>query len=122
MPDTTKPQTKLGIKETKEVVGFALDLGSRIKDALDDGRIDLGEALAIGFSIPGPLAKAIGGIAQVPAEIADLDDSEIVELSEMAAEKFGLNADVEKLIAAALRWVVSTIELVGAIPKKANKE
>lgn len=122
MPDTTQPQPKTGIKETKEVVAFALDLGFRIKEALADGKIDVGEAIGIGFSIPGPLIKAIGGISQVPAEIADLDDEEIVELSEMIADKFGLNADVERLLAYALKWVAATIELVGAIPKKETKE
>lgn len=97
---------KLGIKETKEAVKFGVAVIKAGKDALADGKVGLGDALALWPLLSG-VAEAVQGGAQIPKEHADLDEG---EFDELVGEVKGLIADLtpdqyEAIVWAALALV-----------------
>lgn len=88
----------MDIKELKEVVDFAVELGNGIGDALADGKITIGD---VGDFLPAARAAmpAFSGISNVDDELMDLTDEEVGELARHVADKFDLPQDkAEKIV------------------------
>jgi hypothetical protein len=94
-----------GIKETKEVVAFALCLGNSLGKALEDKKIGLSDLPLI----MGPMAKlpaALAGLGEVSVELKDLTGEELEELYEFARTEFDIpNESVEDAIKEGLALV-----------------
>jgi len=87
----------MGIEDLKDVVKVGLDIG----EALSDG-IGIEDVSAL-FGLP----DAIAGISNVPAEIADLDEAEKVELKQFVADNFDIPDDkLEEFIESAVSTVI----------------
>lgn len=77
----------LGIKETKELLVFGLDVGEGVfKSYADDGKITFGDATNFSdavISVP----AALKGVTDVPAELADLDEAEFGEIKDLVVAR-----------------------------------
>lgn len=105
----------LGIKETKEMLGFVLSIGNGLGLSLEDGEMtitDLTEFVA-------PLleaADAFSNAVDIPAELADLSEEERVELLAYAKEKFSIPEDhIEDVVECGFDTIVQICELVQKI-------
>jgi hypothetical protein len=73
----------MDIKETKEAIKFGMAVGAGVFQSLkDDGKITLADASNF-FGAVLELPTAIMGANQIPAELSDLSDSELVEIRDM---------------------------------------
>ena len=107
-----------GSKETKEVVSLFLNLVEALSESLEDGNIGLTDALNF-FSTLQALSPAIEGIADVPKELAELDETEKAELNAYIAAEFDLKNDkVEHYIEQALAGVLLLADLIPLFTKK----
>lgn len=68
------------IKETIELFEFAKASIDAVKAAQADGKIDLQDAPLL-FGPALKLPNAILGVKEIPSELSDLDDNEIMELT-----------------------------------------
>jgi len=79
----TEEVTKLGIKETKDVVLFMTALGMDIMESFDDdGKLTGGDLVNFSDTFLATL-PAFTGIDQVIPEVKDLDAAEILELKDL---------------------------------------
>jgi hypothetical protein len=101
-----------GIKETKDVLKFAISLGEAIDLSLADGKFgieDLGNMIAPMVSA----GEAFAGIDQVKAELSDLDQAERDELVQYAKDELQLsNEGLEQKIEAALKMAADIHKFV----------
>lgn len=83
----------MGIQDLKDVVAFGAKFGNGIGESLsDDGKITLGDManfMPAVLSVP----AALEGIENIPAEIKDLDEAELVELVAFVDEEFDIPQD-----------------------------
>jgi len=96
----------LGIKETKELIKFASDLGEGIGKSLEDNKWTIGDIYNFVPAAQSAFA-GIGGVDQVLEELKDLDEAEKEELKDYVVEEFDIPQDeaeeyVEKAISIAL--------------------
>jgi len=95
-------EEKLGVKELKELIKFAIDFGEAIDKALADKKFDVSE---LGLLI-GPLMQikpAFEGFDKIGKEIKDLDEVEMLELSTFVKEEFDIENDkIEAIIEKAI--------------------
>ncbi len=107
---------KYGIKETKEVVGFALSVGEGVA-ALADGGLSLGDIFK--FVEAAKRAPAgMAGLVLVPSELSELDDAEKAELKAFVAADFDIAQDgIESAIEMALSIAVDLSDLVALFKK-----
>jgi len=68
-----------GIKETKDVMTLAASLSEAIYHSLKDGKVTMGDYKNF-IPVLGDLLPALGGLEQIPEEIADLTTDEYDEL------------------------------------------
>lgn len=80
-----------GTKETKDLLDFALSLGNGLGNALEDG-FQLSD-LALLLPALLKIGDALNGIGNVPAELADLDDTELADLKAFIQGKFDIPQD-----------------------------
>jgi len=102
-----------GIKETKEIVKFGIDMGEAFDKALaNDGKIGLDDAVLFFGAMMG--AKAgFDGISKVPAELKDMDAAEAEELRLFVVEELDIiNDKVEEVIERALGVVLNIYKLI----------
>ena len=71
-----KKMPELGIKETQELIGALLELGSELKEQSADGKIDIGEIFA-DFPEIGKVINESRDIDKIMDEMKDLDEDEI---------------------------------------------
>jgi hypothetical protein len=102
----------MGIDELKDVVRLGASLGNAVGKSLEDGKVGVGD---IGHFFD-PLTKigpALSGIELVPAEIADLDPTEVDELVVMVVEEFDIpQNDAEEFIEDSIKQVASLYSYV----------
>lgn len=82
-----KVRQSVGITETEEAFEALIELKKAIEDANEDGKIDTGD-ISLLFGIFPKLMKGIAGGQNIPAELKDLDDNEIAQLSDKFGEAF----------------------------------
>lgn len=77
----------VGIQETLDVIDFGLTLaGDLFESYVDDNQITLGDALKFSDTLQA-LPAAITGITEIPAEIADIDETEVEQIKNHVIEK-----------------------------------
>ncbi|HRO08566.1 MAG TPA: hypothetical protein PK047_06835 [Saprospiraceae bacterium] len=107
---------KIGKTELEELISFVFDVSDAIIASLeDDGRVTLKDAPKFLKPILNS-AKAFGGIHQIPAEIADLDDEELQELIGVIRKRFEikdkrLEAYLENLLVSVLQVVMNVSKI-----------
>jgi hypothetical protein len=104
-----------GIKETKDLVIAIASIGAATAKSLDgDGKISLTDA-ANYFPALMKLPAAVAGISEVPAELADLEPSELEELQQTLVDEFDVPQEsVKELVEDSLKAVAA---LYGVIYK-----
>lgn len=79
-------ETKLGIKETKDVLKLIIALATDVKESFDDdGKFTGGDLANFSDSFMAVL-PALTGIGNVWPELKDLDDAELVEIKNLIVE------------------------------------
>lgn len=105
----------LGIKETKELLGFVLSIGNAFGASLEDGEMTIGDLT----EFVAPLIEAgdaFSDVTSIPAELADLSEEERVELLTYAKEKFSIPEEhVEDIVECGFETVAQIYELVQKI-------
>lgn len=100
-----------GIKETKEVLKFGVELGEAVDRALSDDKMDIADLVQLvpAFTAAG---AAFENISLVPKELADMDEAESKELLEWAKAELDLSNDnVEAIVEKALETVLCMYEM-----------
>lgn len=105
----------VGIKETKEVLAFAMSLHMMYDQAKADGKIDMNDVGLIILPVT-KLIPAIDNIKAVSEEIKDLDAAEKAELDAWIKQEYDIADDeLEAKIEKGLSLVLSLAEFVGAL-------
>ena len=100
------------IKETKEMLRFILSLGMSFDKAFADKKIDFND---VGYFVNALLmsADAFKDIKKIPAELKDLDNAELEELTKYIKDEFDLgNDNIERLIETGLGIGVQIYQLI----------
>ena len=101
----------LAIKDTKEVIGLALDMFMAGERALADGKIsfeDISHLVPI-FTVVGPAIEGMGNIGE---ELKDLSEAEMVELQAFVDMKLGVsNSKWKEVVACAMDLMVAGYKL-----------
>lgn len=100
------PENRRGIKETKELLQLLITTASVAVDVNKNGVFDRGVIAQLSTYVPKAF-KGIKGINQIPAELKDLDQQEIDELSAMVINAFGSHITSQK----ALKVIETLLEL-----------
>jgi hypothetical protein len=90
------------MKETKEVLKFAIELGEAVEAAMKDGKFEIAEA---GLLIPVlmQIGPAIEGVALVKEELKAADEAAMKDLADYAKAELSLDAEgIEAKIEGAL--------------------
>lgn len=97
-----------GIKETKEVLVFGLDLAKAIKGALEDKQLDFSDLPRL-FPAFMKSGDALEGLDQIKNELADLSTDEVEQLKQVMRPYLGeiASPDVIKAVSDTLNAVES---------------
>lgn len=107
----------VSIKETKELVGFALFTVKAVGTSMSDGKIGFEDAWRM-IELLQKAQPAFAGVAEVPAEIADLDSAEVDELKKYILSEFDIpNDQLESVIKDALMIGLALARLYGKVKK-----
>ena len=103
------------IKETKEMVKFAMSIANAVGSALEDGEASVSDLFE--FTSALMAAKpALDGASDIPAELADMDDAEKTELKNYIATEFDIPQEgIERVAEICLRASVDLIDMVAEI-------
>lgn len=107
---------KIGTRELEELLEFVFDVTDSIKASIeDDGKVTLKDAPKFLKPLLNS-GKAFGGIQQIPAEIADLDDEELEYLIGVIRKRFEiedkkLEAYLENLMLSLLQVVMNVTKI-----------
>lgn len=106
------PVVSYGLKETKEVVKFAIDLGESFDKALADGKMTFEDAVYFFNALMGA-GPAFSDISIVPKELADMDATERAELVRYVEVELDIvNDKVEITIEKALATAMAIYEII----------
>lgn len=109
---------KEGVKEFKDVVRFGLKLGQALQGALEDGSINIMDALKF-LPVLKELQSAVQGANKIPAELKDLDEKEKDELVAYFQKEFDLPNDaMEHMIEMSVQVGFSLLQLGLGFVKK----
>lgn len=115
---------KLGTQELEELVDFVFDVADSVTAAVkDDGKVSIGDAPKFLKPLLGS-GKAIGGINQVPKEIADLDEAEMKVIVAKVQKRFDIVDDklegyIENLFYSTLQLVMNVAKIYALKKNKA---
>jgi hypothetical protein len=113
MPE--QPNINVGINDLKDVALAGAAFGNAIYSAIaDDGKINLADAAKF-FTPVMKLPAAISGIGNVPAEIDDLQESEIEEIKKLIADELDIKTNVEEIVTYSIELIWQVKELVEKI-------
>jgi len=100
---------QFSIDDTKDVVVAIAAFANAINSALEDGKITITLTPAI------KLPAAVTGIANVPAELDELDDTEKNELLALVQDELDFDANTEEIVTRALIIITDIKSLVDFI-------
>lgn len=107
--------SRLGLKETKEMVGFAMSLGNALGKSLADGEVSLNDLSNFIDPIL-EMPEAFNGAAEIPFEMGDFDELECQELNQFIKDKFDIPEEsVEEVVECALGTLCQIALLVQKI-------
>jgi len=104
-----------GIKETKEVVKFGVELGEAVDRAMSDDKMEVADLVHLvpAFTAAGP---AFSDISLVPKEMKDMDEAESKELMDYVESELDIENDqVEEVIEKSLRAVLALHDVYLAV-------
>lgn len=100
-----------GIKETKELVAWAVKLGNAIGYALEDGKLSLADAFKFVPVLTGA-SEALKGAKAVPSELKSLSEDEYKDLVNHVKAHFNVPQDeIEKYVELGFEIGVKIAEL-----------
>lgn len=103
------------IKETKETIELALTCVDIYSSAKKDGKIDMQDFGLLLKLIP-VLSAGTDGVAQIPAELADLSAEELAEITALVVARLAIeNTQAADVAAKALKAAHAGYELVKAV-------
>ena len=106
---------EVGIKETKEMIGFIVELGNGVGKSLEDGEWNVTDFVHFMDALMMAPA-AFQGMNQIPAEFGDLSEAEIKELVDYVVEEFDIPQDqIEVVIERAIDIAWDIYELIKMI-------
>jgi len=109
------PVTKLGVKETKELIDLMVTGVSVYDGAMADGKLGL-EDLAQLFKLAPVLQPALDGVDKVIPELMDLDSEEGAEVVTYVVTKLAVqDPKARAIITAAFKSAVGLLELYRAV-------
>jgi hypothetical protein len=104
--------TSYGLKETKEVLKFVIELGLAVDKSLVDKKIGLDDAMNF-YSAVLAAGDAFDSISLVVKELADLDAAEKAELISYVENELDLISDrTEEVIEKALSIALNIYEVI----------
>lgn len=114
--ENSMEETKVGIKETKEVCDLVVDIAKVILEAKkNDGKFSI-EDIGLLLKLIPSLSPAFADMNKIPAELKDLSAEEGIELISHVATRLGLEEGKAKnIVEASLKTLVSVYALVVAI-------
>jgi hypothetical protein len=80
------------VQNLKELLGFVFELGESIGESFEDGKITFMDAANF-VDVFQKIAPALEDIDMIPAEISDIDEAEINELTSYISEEFDIADD-----------------------------
>jgi len=108
------------IKEVKELVVFAARLGNSIDKSISDGKVSVTDIQYL-FDPLFVAGQAFNGFAEIPAELADLDDQEAAELVAVIENELDIANDVaEGLAEDGLALAIAIVQFVNKIREAKN--
>ena len=102
------------MKETKELLSFAIEFVEAVLKSLEDGKINVSDIMNFRNVIP-KIGPAISGADRIKDELMLLDSKQMSELSEFFKREFDIKDDRAEAI------VESVIDLVIAFLSTAKK-
>lgn len=112
--------SKVGIKNTKELMIFGMQLGLAGKMAMADGKLSVADLGLVAKVFP-HIGPAVDDIGDVPAELKDIDADEAQELLMEAARQIPNVTDSKRLgliVIKSIKVALSVGELVKAVSYK----
>lgn len=110
---------KLGVKETKEMCDFVVDLAKNLIEAGKDGFQPTDASLLLNL-IP-TVGPAFTDMGKIPAEVKDMDVEEAAALVAHVAARLALeNKEAQAVVEKSLKTAVAIYDLIVAI-KALNK-
>ena len=106
--------TEKGIKETSDFVVFVCRLANTVSSVLADGKVSIVEYPSLFMLIP-HLVPAIQGAKEIPAELADLSETEVYQLTDLVKKELKLTGVPGNIDAIAAQFVFATFTLIKAI-------
>lgn len=108
------------VKETKDLLVFVTRLANSIDKTLADGKVTVTDTQYL-FDPLFAAGAAFNGFAQIPEEIADLDDMEAAELVNVVAQELDLRNDqAEHLSEEGLALAIAVVQYVNKIRATRN--
>ena len=105
----------IGIKETKELLKFVVEVAEAIDVSLADGEITFGDITNL-VSAMMTANDAFSNIKAIPAEMSDLTEAEALELYTYAKTELSLsNAKSEEIVECALEVGLKLYQLLQLI-------
>jgi hypothetical protein len=107
--------SKLGIEQTKEVLGLGLSVGQLIAGLSDGiGIKDIGALVSVIKRVPSAISAIKSG--QIIPELKDLEDSEKSELKSYVSANFDIDDDkIEAAVEAGLYVAIDLSDLIKVI-------
>jgi len=107
-----------GIKETKELLKFIIDLGEAIDIAMIDKKFEIGE-LALLMAPLMQVGPAFEGLELLGGELKDLSEVEMMEISAYVKDELNLQSDkLEEIIEKGLSIGVMLYGFIGLFKKE----
>lgn len=109
-----------GTKETKEFLALAFSITYAIARAGEDGKFSLIGDLPKFGGVVKRIAGGVRGLEQIPAELADLTQDEILDLRAFIKEEFNLpneilEEDIERVIDVATDLVIAALSIKNSL-------
>ena len=112
-----EPGLNYGINETRDVIVCGIQLANSVIKTLDDGKVTIGDIpnfIAPVMKLP----AAISGITMVPAELNDLDEVELQEITEFVQNNLEVDsATAQEIIKQSIQTIYSIYKLAKLIKK-----
>ena len=108
---------KIGIEQLKKSLTVLAKVTGAIDKALEDGKVNIAEGIGIAFKAV-DLIGVIKNLKQARAELADLSELEIVELTEHFSTEFDLrNEEAEQMVEVILELALQIVVSMELLPK-----
>lgn len=106
--------TKTVIKETSEFLTFVCRLANTVSSVLEDNKVSILELPQLLLLFP-QLVPAVNGAKDIPSELADLDEQELIQLTNLVRQELKLSEKHGDIEFITHQFVFVTFALIKAI-------